>query len=250
MFVPVETINSLLDKLSHLHIGIIGDFCLDAYFEVDMSASETSVETALATRPVAKQRYSLGGAGNVAANLNAVGVGTVRSFGVCGDDPFGRQMRRIMVETDIECAELLVQDSEWDTHVFTKVLIGEEEQPRLDFGNFNNLQLKTADRLLSDLSRWIPELDLLIINQQVFRGIHCESFRKKLVVLLSSHPRLLSIVDSRGYSAEFSPCLRKINDREAAVLYGKKNHSPDQMISLEEAPVLNPWRARLPRFRG
>jgi len=230
MSASVETIDKLLSGLPKLHIGIIGDFCLDAYFEVDMCASETSVETGLPTRPVAQQRYSLGGAGNVAANLKAMGVGTVRCFGVSGDDPFGRQMRRIMAEAGIEDSELPVQD----THVFTKVIIGEEEQPRLDFGNFNDLHPQTADRLLSDLRRRVPELDLLIVNQQVLRGIHCESFRKRLIDLLAGHPRLLSIVDSRNYSAEFHPCLRKINDREAAVLCGKEP-GLDQTISLEEA---------------
>jgi phosphoglycolate phosphatase-like HAD superfamily hydrolase len=100
------------------------------------------------------------------------------------------------------------------------VLVGEREQPRLDFGNFNELHPQTAERLLSDLQRRMPELDLLIVNQQVYRGIHCPSFRGRLVRLLAARPELTSIVDSRSYSGEFGPCLRKINDREAALLCG------------------------------
>jgi len=230
----VEKISRLLAELPKLRIGIIGDFCLDAYFVVDMSVSETSVETALATRPVSQQRYSLGGAGNVADNLKAMGVGTVRTFGVTGEDPFGRQMRRIMAKAGITDSELLVQNCRWDTHVFTKILVGGEEQPRLDFGNFNELQEETANRLLSDLERQLPQLDILIINQQVFRGIHTDRFRKKLIALLGGHTELLSIVDSRSYSTEFAPCLRKINDREAAALCGKERSIEDR-ISLEEA---------------
>ena len=234
MTTSIKNIEHLLTRLPELHIGIIGDFCLDTYFIVDMSASETSVETGLATLPVREQRYSLGGAGNVAANLKTMGIGTVRTFGVTGDDPFGRQMRRIVEEAGILDSELLVQKDEWDTHVFTKVLIGEEEQPRLDFGNFNRLQSETASRLVSDLERWLPELDILIINQQVFLGIHGDSFRKQLIDLLDKHPRVLSIVDSRSYSAEFTACLRKINDREAAALCGKE-HTLEENIPLEEA---------------
>jgi bifunctional ADP-heptose synthase (sugar kinase/adenylyltransferase)/beta-phosphoglucomutase-like phosphatase (HAD superfamily) len=230
----IDSIEHLLTRLPGLHIGIIGDFCLDTYFSVDMSASETSVETGLTTQPVAEQRYSLGGAGNVAANLKAMGVGTVRPFGVTGDDPFGRQMRRIMGDLGISDTELLVQEEDWDTHVFTKVLIGDEEQPRLDFGNFNRLQSETAIRLLSDLKGWLPELDILIVNQQVLSGIHNEGFRKQLIVLLDKHPEVPSIVDSRSYSAEFNACLRKINDREAAVLCGRER-SLEEEIPLEEA---------------
>ena len=57
-----------------VRIGILGDFCLDAYLLIDPAASEASVETGLSTRPVRTQRYSLGGAGNVASNLLAMGV--------------------------------------------------------------------------------------------------------------------------------------------------------------------------------
>lgn len=250
----IENIEHLLTRLPELHIGIIGDFCLDTYFIVDMSASETSVETGLATLPVREQRYSLGGAGNVAANLKSMSVGTVRTFGVSGDDPFGWQMRRIMGEASILDSQLLVQEDEWDTHVFTKVLIGEKEQPRLDFGNFNCLQSEIAGRLVSDLERWLPELDILIVNQQVFRGIHSDNFRKQLISLLKKHPQVLSIVDSRSYSAEFSACLRKINDREAAALCGKE-WSIEQEIPLEEArkygvSLFRRWKKPLFLTRG
>ena len=61
----------ILDNIRNTRIGVIGDFCLDAYWETDNSRSELSVETGLPTRAVKTQRYSLGGAGNVASNLLA-----------------------------------------------------------------------------------------------------------------------------------------------------------------------------------
>jgi bifunctional ADP-heptose synthase (sugar kinase/adenylyltransferase)/phosphoglycolate phosphatase-like HAD superfamily hydrolase len=234
MPLPIATCEKLLSRFPDLHIGIVGDFCLDAYFCVDMSASETSLETGLATQPVSVQRYSLGGAGNVAANLKSMGVGAVRCFGVTGDDPFGWQMRRIMGEAGILDSQLLVQRGDWDTHVFTKVLIREEEQPRLDFGNFNRLEIQTAKSLLSELRRWLPQLDILVVNQQALRGIHSDSFRRRLIDLLEEHPGCLSVVDSRRYSSEFAPCIRKINEREAAVLCGKEC-SLEDTVSLEQA---------------
>ena len=63
---PQLDLDKLLRKLPTIHVGVVGDFCLDAYWEVDNSRSEQSVETGLPTRPVRVQRYSLGGAGNVA----------------------------------------------------------------------------------------------------------------------------------------------------------------------------------------
>ena len=71
------TLRGILAAVRDARIGVIGDFCLDAYWTMDPSLSEISVETRLATRPVRAQRYSLGGAGNVVSNLVAMGVGRV-----------------------------------------------------------------------------------------------------------------------------------------------------------------------------
>ena len=71
-------LEALLGDIRRVRIGVIGDFCLDAYWELDASLSEISIETGLATRAVRRQRYSLGGAGNVANNLVAMGVGQVQ----------------------------------------------------------------------------------------------------------------------------------------------------------------------------
>ena len=41
---PFETI---LDRYDHLRLGIVGDVCLDRYFEIDPSRGEISIETGL-----------------------------------------------------------------------------------------------------------------------------------------------------------------------------------------------------------
>jgi len=234
MTLSISDTETLLQRFPGLHIGIIGDFCLDVYLMIDREASEISLETGLPTQPVAVQRYSLGGAANVANNLRAMGVGTVRAFGVTGDDPFGKKMRRLMEEAGILTSELRVQRDLWDTHVFTKLYFGDEEQPRIDFGNFNKLAPDSGKLLLEGLERWLPSMDILIVNQQVLSGIHSTAFREQLADLLSRRGKTRSIVDSRSYSDELPMCIHKINGREAAVLCGEKP-SPDSSISLEKA---------------
>jgi len=64
-----EKLQKILNDISSGRIAVIGDFCLDAYWFIDEAMSEISIETNEVTRPVAKQRYSLGGAGNVTNNL-------------------------------------------------------------------------------------------------------------------------------------------------------------------------------------
>ena len=88
--------NAVLDAISRVRIGVIGDFCVDAYWTLDDSASEPSIETGLPTRPVRRQRYTPGGAGTIVNNLRALGVREVRVFGVRGDDPWGRELDRLL----------------------------------------------------------------------------------------------------------------------------------------------------------
>ncbi|MDP2885573.1 MAG: PfkB family carbohydrate kinase [Ignavibacteria bacterium] len=216
-----EELKTLLEKIRQVRIGIVGDFCLDAYLLLEQGASETSLETGLSTLPVRSQRYSLGAAGNVANNLQAMGVTNLSVFGVIGQDPFGEEMRQLLASGRINTTGLLMQREQWDTHVYMKPYEREQEQHRFDFGNFNQLHPSTAQSLLERLSSSLPELDILIINQQVKHGIHTLEFRERLSAFVLSHPEKLFIADSRHYADEYADTIRKINLREAGKLQGK-----------------------------
>ncbi|HDR52072.1 MAG TPA: hypothetical protein ENN90_10725, partial [Mariniphaga anaerophila] len=94
-------LQKIISDIQSVKIAVVGDFCLDAYWFIDESKSEISIETGQLTRPVKQQRYSLGGAGNVTNNLTAMGVKDVRAFGVIGPDPFGTEMVKVMQENGI-----------------------------------------------------------------------------------------------------------------------------------------------------
>ena len=77
-----DWLRETLDAIPSARVTVFGDFCLDAYWLIDPDASELSVETGLPVRRVRQQRYSLGAAGNIVANLVALGVGHVRAVGL------------------------------------------------------------------------------------------------------------------------------------------------------------------------
>jgi len=228
-----EKLQKILKDISNVKIAVVGDFCLDAYWFIDEAMSEISVETNLATRPVSKQRYSLGGAGNVANNLAAMKIGDIRAIGVLGTDPFGAEMIRIMKENGINPSNLLIQEQDWSTHTYAKPYTGDNELNRIDFGNYNNLSEETADRLIDCLVKSIPEIDVVIINQQVPSGIHTEYFRSRLLNVVRQFPQKTFIVDSRNFNDFFTGCLRKMNDTEAVRLCGI-DRKPDELIPRQE----------------
>ena len=229
-----KDLEKLLSDIIDVKIAIVGDFCLDAYWFIDESKSEVSIETGRMTRPVRVQKYSLGGAGNVANNVSALGVGHVFAFGVVGTDPFAAEMKKIMERNGICTDYLLTQEDDWSTHVYAKPYAGDDEEGRIDFGNFNRLADAKADELLQNLSNLIPQIDAVIINEQVLSGIHTDYFREKLVRLIAAFPDKMFIADSRHYNAQYDGSLRKMNDSEAAMLCGMKSDTTEK-VSCEEA---------------
>ncbi len=226
-------LQKILDDISNVRIAVIGDFCLDIYWFIDETKSEISVETGEPTRPVRGQRYSLGGAGNVTSNLAAMGIKAVRAFGVIGSDPFGTEMVRIMELAGIDTGNLLVQEESWYTHSYAKPYIGEKELSRIDFGNFNQLSETIADKLISNLTDAIPEMDVILINQQVPSGIHTGYFRGKLLEVINKFPGKMFIADSRNYNEYYAGTIRKMNDIEALRLCGLERE-PDDIVTHEE----------------
>jgi len=241
-----QQLQKILDDITSVKIAVVGDFCLDAYWFIDETMCEISVETNQATRPVRQQRYSLGGAGNVTSNLAAMGIKDLRAFGVIGTDPFGAEMVRIMKETGIQSRNLLAQDEVWHTHTYAKPYVDEKELNRVDFGNYNQLSKKTADLLISNLIHEIPQVDIILINQQVPSGIHTDYFKNRLLEVIRKFPEKMFIVDSRNFNDYYDETIHKMNDTEAARLCGLMK-SPDEVVLHSE--VVSYARMLYGRFR-
>ncbi len=220
-------LSSLLSRVPGLVVGVIGDFCLDIYWDIDNSRNEESLETGLVTNAVRQERRSPGGAGNVVMNLKALGVGEVKVFGVIGEDPYGAELIRLLKEPvgqhetatgGIDAAGLIFC-SDWHTHLFIKPVQSGREDARYDIGNYNVMHKASETAVLSALEEAWSSLDLLIINQQIMpgAGVHSHRFRRALVDCIVRHADVLCVVDSRDYAADFGPCIRKMNDRELAL---------------------------------
>src|SRR5215831_8898684 len=80
----------LLPRLKGRRIGVLGDLMLDRYLWG--TASRLSPEAAVPVVDFIEQSECLGGAGNVAANLAALGA-RVEAFGVIGEDQAGSALR-------------------------------------------------------------------------------------------------------------------------------------------------------------
>lgn len=193
---------------------MIGDFCLDAYWQLADTGTEPSLETGKPTRAVLSQRYSPGGAGNVATNCAALGAGTVCAFGVIGPDMFGRELASLLGKRGIDSSGLVVQQQDWETPVYAKPYLGQREQERIDFGRWN--VMRSEEELERRLLGSLPRLDAIVVNQQLERGIQSQLMIRRLNEIAREHPLVTFVLDARTMSESFSGMICKLNAAEAA----------------------------------
>lgn len=215
-----ERLRQILDLIPRTRVAVLGDYCLDAYWFIDESASQVSSETGKMTRPVAEQRYSLGGAGNVTSNLAALGVGRIYALGLVGEDLFGREMLRKLSALGVDTRGMFVQEQDWDTLVYAKPHLDGAEDRRIDFGDFNRTSDERAEALILYLESILDECQVAIINQQVPKGIHSDFMVEQLGRTIAKYQARTFILDSRHRSGDFDGVWLKVNAHEAARLCG------------------------------
>ena len=223
-------LSSLMTNLPEGKIGIAGDFCTDVYWEIHPELGEPSLETGRLTTPVASARYSPGGAGNVAANLRALGLRQIPCFGALGNDPFGHWLRNELVpEPDHADFLIRIGRPEYHTPVYCKPLLDGCEQSRIDLGNTPLTEVESR-QLISLLKEQFGQLKVLIVNEQLRNGIHSGCFRNLFAELIKHSPnRPVIIFDGRNYPDAYPGTILKINAEEASNLaFGKPGKPPEE----------------------
>jgi rfaE bifunctional protein kinase chain/domain len=216
--------------LAQVKAAVFGDFCLDAYWMFETANIELSVETGLPVRRVHAQQYSLGGAGNVVANLVDLGVGRVQAIGVVGTDLFGGQLLRLLEDRGIKTHDSMVVDPAWQTMVYAKPCADGIEQNRIDFGAYNALSDKTIDALIGALDEAASDSDVVILNQQVPSGVSDQRVIERINAIIAHFARTHFVVDARHRPNLYRGAVLKLNVQEAGRFLGIP---PDTRFSAE-----------------
>jgi bifunctional ADP-heptose synthase (sugar kinase/adenylyltransferase)/phosphoglycolate phosphatase-like HAD superfamily hydrolase len=248
-------LDALLAGMGTARIGVLGDFCVDSYYHIDVTASEPSLETGISTRPVQSQRHTLGVAGNVLANLHALGVRQLSAFAVIGPDMQGRELQRLLDEHGVNRAGVITQPAGWQTNSYLKPIVEGQECHRYDFGIFNRLAAETAGALLQAITAALPLLDVLVINQQFKSGIYTDAeFRAGLHAALAARPRLIVLSDCRDHADAATTVMHKLNDLEATRLcggtYQPRDHIPREKVLAAADELYARWRTPVFITRG
>ena len=217
----IDYLNKLLEKIANVSVCVVGDVCLDIYWHADMKKSELSRETPHFPLPVVKERYSLGGGGNVMANVSALGVKAVLPVSVLGADWRGYLARECFKTIGADPAGLITDETRV-TPCYAKPLregISDVvyEDPRLDFENRAPLPISTENALLNALEKAAARANVIAVSDQLAFGAVTPKVRERLCELGRNMP---VIVDSRDRIALYHNVIIKPNEFEAAKALG------------------------------
>ena len=229
-----ERLQQLITGFAASRVAVVGDYFLDTYLDVDPRLDEPSVETGKTANQVVDVRNSPGAAGTVINNLAALGAGSLQAFGIVGADGYGYELRQALENRDCHTDGLIVSDS-----VMTPTYMKprdietpglEGEHSRYDIQNRQPMPADLVDQVLDQLDARLPELDAVIVADQVEQaecGVITAHMREALARRSQAHPQTIFWADSRSRIHAFENMIIKPNQFEAI---GHQHPEVDEVI--------------------
>lgn len=224
----VPRLKRLLPRLRGKRIGVLGDMMLDRYLWG--TASRLSPEAAVPVVDFVEQNECLGGAGNVAANLAALGA-KVQAFGVLGNDEAGRAFEKCLRDKNIVSQGVLTEPKRVTT-VKTRIIAKHQHVVRVDRERREPLSAQTQEKLLRMIFAGLKKLDALVLSDYN-KGLITDDFADR--VLSAAHqlkvPVFIGLKTKRLYAYRGARAVT-CNESEARLLV---NLPLNDEASLEEA---------------
>jgi rfaE bifunctional protein kinase chain/domain len=170
----VPRLKKLVPRFRNLRIGVLGDLMLDRYLWGH--ANRLSPEAAVPVVEYVSESDCLGGAGNVAANIAALGA-QVQAFGIVGgrkgaagagrkgqsDDEAGAALRACLCALKIDDRGVLA-DTRRVTTVKTRVIARHHQIVRIDQERRDPLDPATEEALFRRFLGSVKKLDALVLS--------------------------------------------------------------------------------------
>ena len=150
---------TLLTSLAGKRVMIVGDVMLDHY--TFGSVTRISPEAPVPVVEVIDEQYLLGGAGNVARNIVALG-GKATMVGLIGDDRDGETLSELLEKSAIDTA--LVHDDRRRTTRKTRIIAQNQQIVRVDREHTGKLSETVVGALLEFIEKHGQQHDIVIVS--------------------------------------------------------------------------------------
>jgi len=203
-------------RFDQCRVLVVGDLMLDEY--VWGSVERISPEAPVPVLSVTREEFTLGGAGNVAKNLAALGAG-VAVAGVIGRDPQGKKLRAELAKLGVD-GSAVVDEPQRPTTRKTRIIAEHQQVLRIDRETATEITAASTDALLRGANELLNTADVLLISDYG-KGV----VSRRLVASLAGkagEAGKIAIADPKGmdYSKYAGLTLITPNKKEAGLAAG------------------------------
>lgn len=207
--------DQLFSSLSTVKVGVIGDVMLDTYWWGHVERISPEAPVPVVTLDKKEQR--IGGAGNVALNIAALGA-NASVFSVIGEDDDGKILAELFKKNNID-ANYMLNSAQRITTNKSRIISRNQQMMRLDAEITNDLNVADEDALLQQVQRYIEKKKPdIIIFEDYNKGVLTERVIKEVIakcrknnVLTAVDPKRKNFFTYKGVDI-FKPNLKEVKD--------------------------------------
>jgi len=177
-----------LTRFSRCRVLILGDLMLDEYMWG--MVSRISPEAPVPVVAVRSESAKVGGAGNVATNVAALG-GQVSLIGLIGDDAAAERLSHELELAGVKSDGLIVDRSR-PTTVKSRVVAGSQHVVRFDRENDAPLSRAMRERIVAAVRDRLPEAEVLLISDYA-KGVVSPGLVREVLAMAARHRRIVAV---------------------------------------------------------
>jgi len=209
----MKNFDVIFDSFTRLRVLIIGDVMIDSYLWGDVN--RISPEAPVPIVQVKKREKRLGGAANVALNVQSLGALPILCATV-GKDTDGQEFLAILSKNNLATEGICLSDSRVTT-VKHRILSGHQHLLRIDAEQTDLLSAVDQDMLWQNIARILPTVQVVVF-EDYDKGVLSESLIQKTIALAQKHevptivdPKLRNFWHYKG-ATTFKPNLKELKE--------------------------------------
>lgn len=211
----IDTIQSLFKSFSSLKVGVIGDVMLDTYMwgEVERISPEAPVPIVT----LKKKEQRIGGAGNVALNLQSLGAKPY-ILSVIGEDDDSKRLVQLFGDNNINTEYCKKSISRITTNK-TRIISRNQHMLRLDGEMTNDLNSADEEHFIELFKSFIDkEKPHIVVLEDYNKGVLTEAVIR-IVISICKQENIITAVDPKRKNffeykdvTIFKPNLKEVKD--------------------------------------
>jgi rfaE bifunctional protein kinase chain/domain len=222
-----ERLKELLQNFRGKKIAVVGDLMLDRYYWG--SVQRVSPEAPVPVVEVESESIRLGGAANVACNIQALGGDPVL-VGLIGNDHLGHSLLDMLKERNLETRGVVV-DASRPTTIKTRVIAHAQHVVRIDNESKADCPDNLVSRLIDAVRYNIREIDGIVI-EDYNKGVVTAEVIREVIAVAKKYDKIVTVDPKFNNFAEYKGVtVFKPNRREVEEVLGGRLKTIDDVVS-------------------